>query len=129
MNNPNHSRSRSLAFLVSVFAWTSGQAVTPVLDRYAYLLSSNVSIDLDNKIISFSSNMSGCQQADGSPPTDTSDYAVFTNNQFIGLQRMSFNTRTNRLWMISETNDLTCANGLFIDPLFDNGFDVKLLSE
>ena len=127
MNNLNHSRSRSLAFLVSAFAWSAGHAVTPVLDRHAYLLSSNVNIDLENKIISFSSNISGCQQADGSPPIDTSDYAVFTNNQFIGLNRFFYNTRSDRLWMISETDDLTCINGVFIDPVFNSGFDIKLL--
>ncbi|MFC3192801.1 hypothetical protein ACFODZ_00980 [Marinicella sediminis] len=129
MNNTNFSKSKSLVFLVSAFAWSSGQAVTPVIDRYAYLLSSDVTIDLTNKIISFSSNINNCQQAGGSPPTDTSEFAVFTNNQFIGLSYFRYDTRKKQLWMISESNDLICENGLFINDIFDNGFEVKLLTE
>lgn len=123
MNNPNNTKTRSLVFLVSAFAWSGSQAVTPVLDRHAYQLTSDISIDLVNKIISFNSNMLNCEQANGSPPLDTADFALHSNSQFIGLNNFSYRTKTNQLWMTSETNDVLCTNGQFIDEVFSGDFE------
>ncbi|WP_223787434.1 hypothetical protein [Marinicella meishanensis] len=97
--------------------------LTPVLDGHAYQLNGDVMIDFANQIIHFNSDMTECLQANGQPPLDTLDWAAATNLQFIGLQRFSFNTSHNNLYLSSETADVLCDNAVYVDTLFANGFD------
>ena len=98
-------------------------SVTPVLDGYAYELSSDVIIDLEDQIITIDSNMENCEQPNGDPPIDTSLYALNNNSEFIGILQFSYNTTTGTMFFTSETGNLVCANGVYVDTLFANGFE------
>jgi hypothetical protein len=127
MNKTCTSQTRSLAFLVSVFAWANAHAVTPLLDRQAYLLSGHINIDLTNQIVSFTSNMSQCRQANGDPPLDSQLLALHTNKQFIGLHSLRYDTISNQLQMTSETLDLKCNNAVFVDDIYQNDFELLII--
>ena len=101
---------------------TQAQNLTPHLDQYSYLLNGHVSIDLSNQIVSFASNMTNCQQANGNPPLDTGPTAVFTNGQFIGIKKMRYDIYDRTVGFISETGDLSCDNGVFVEVLFAEDF-------
>lgn len=96
---------------------------TPVLDGYAYQLFSDIEIDTSNQIISIESNMLNCEQPNGDPPADTEPYALSTNNQFIGLSRFVYNVDNNHIYFTSETNNIVCDNGVFIEIIFTGSFE------
>ncbi len=94
-----------------------------ILDNYAYQPSSDLTLDLSHKIFSMNSNMIDCHRLWGGPPLDTNDYALHTNSQFIGLDQFKFNVPQNIVVLKSETGDLICTNGIFVDPIFQSGFE------
>lgn len=117
--------------LLTINAWMNSakaQNPTPILDQYAYTLSGDVMIDLTNQNIIIESDMVNCQQENGQPPIDTTAYALYTNNQFIGLVDFKYDTYHNKINFYSETNDLICDNGVFVDVLFTTSFEPALLN-
>ncbi len=116
----------SLLSLNGLMSPAKAQDPTPILDRYAYTLTGDVMIDLANQNIIIQSDMFNCQQENGDPPIDTTPFALFTNNQFIGLVDFRYDTYHNRIYFNSETNGLICDNGVFVDVLFATGFEAAL---
>ncbi len=116
----------SLLTMNGMMCPAKAQNPTPILDQYAYTLSGDVMIDLTNQNIIIESDMFNCQQENGDPPIDTTPFALFANNQFIGLINFRFDTYHNRIYFNSETNDLVCDNGIFVDVLFATGFEAQL---
>ena len=102
------------------------QNPTAILDQHAYTMTGDMIIDLSSQNIIVFSNMLNCQQENGDPPIDTQAYALFTNNQFIGLNRFKYDVDQNTMVFISETNDLVCDNGVFVDVLHVTGFEAPL---
>lgn len=100
------------------------QQIIPAMDNYAYQFNSDVVIDFDNKIINFNSDMINCLQQNGQPPLDNSVYALTTNAQIIGLKKMVYNVDQGVIYFTSETADLICTNGVFIDLIYNNGFEL-----
>jgi len=117
--------NQTVPALLVIFGSSSLTAapLTPVLDGYAYELSADVIIDINNHVITIESNMQNCQQTGGEPPIDTALYALFSNNQFIGLQQITYNTMTDTLFFSSETSDLTCDNGVYVDTIYAGDFE------
>ena len=107
-------------FAISV---NPASAITPVLDGYAYQVNSDVTIDLENHNIIFESNMLNCFQPNNNRPLDTVLFAIITNNQFIGINHFTYNTNQDRIYFTSETSNLTCENGTFVDTLFYGDFE------
>ncbi|TDR20429.1 hypothetical protein C8D91_1401 [Marinicella litoralis] len=123
MNNFKPPKTHLLGLVVCATAINPAQAVTPVLDGYAYIINSTVVIDFDNQIINFDSNMNNCQQANGQPPIDTSVIALTSNQEIIGLNSMTYNVKQGVIYFFSETSDIICSNGIYVDTLFEEGFD------
>ncbi len=126
MSNLNLSKPCLLGLLVCTITPVMAQTVTPVLDGYAYQFNSNVVIDFNNQIINFNSNMLNCLQQNGQPPVDTSVFALTTNKQVIGLNQMIYNInhlRQGTIYFTSETGDLICNNGIFVDTIYIDGFE------
>ena len=97
--------------------------ITPVLDGYAYHLNGDINIDLSNRLITFNTNMGECRQPNGDPPLDTEPYALATNGQFIGLQAFNYHFSHRNIYFSSETLNLVCPGGWYVDTLFGHGFD------
>ena len=119
-----------LAFLMTcVTAMTltthssQAQNLTPELDQFAYTMTGDVNIFLDSQIITFTSNMTNCQQANGNPPIDTGPTALVTNAQFIGITAFRYNLKNRKVQFNSETRDLICDNGVFVEVLFTDDFE------
>ena len=108
--------------LIAVFV-NPASAITPVLDGYAYQLNSDVTIDLVNHNFIFDSNMLNCEQPNNDPPLDTALFAIITNNQFIGINQFTYSISQERLYFSSETADLICDNGIYVDTFFMDGFE------
>jgi len=98
-------------------------AVTPVLDGFAYELNSNITIDTQNHNIIFDSNMLNCQQLNGDPPLDTQLFAISTNSQFIGVTSFYYSIDHGNYYFNSETGDILCDNGVYVDTIFSNDFE------
>lgn len=97
--------------------------ITPVLDGYAYELYDDVIIDTENNIITIDSNLQNCQQPNGDPPLDTTLYALYSNSEFIGLSQFVYKTSTDTLFFTSETSNLVCSNGVYVDTIYGGGFE------
>ncbi len=125
MSLKNISRPLVLGILVSALTPinTWAQSLSASLDKYAYQLNSNVVIDLNNEIIDFDSNMVNCLQPNGQVPIDTSVFGLSTNGQVIGLKKVNYDVDQRVIQFTSETSDLICINGIFIDLIYMNGFD------
>lgn len=102
------------------------KSVTPVLDGYAFELFDDVIIDTENNIITINSDLTNCLQPNGAAPLETAFLALYNINdadQFIGLNHISYNTFTGTLYFTSETGNLICDNGVFVDTIFAGGFE------
>jgi len=99
------------------------QQLILALDKYAYQFDSDVIIDFNNEIIDFDSNMINCLQPNAQAPLDTSVFALSTNLQIIGLKKVIYNVEQGVIYFTSETADLVCTNGIFIDLIYNNGFE------
>ncbi len=97
--------------------------ITPVLDGYAYELYGDVAIDTENNVITIDSNMQNCQQPNGDPPLDTTIYALYNNSEFIGLSQFVYKTSSDTLFFTSETSNLVCSNGVYVDTIYAGGFE------
>lgn len=101
----------------------SAQAAIAVLDGYAYILTDEVLIDSDNLIIDIQSSMTQCEQANGDLPLDTAPLALHVNSQFIGLLRFEYSIIQGKLYFDSETGDLICDNGFYVDTIHTDSFE------
>ena len=119
------SKAALTVLIASSFMAAKSAPVTPVLDGYAYELNSDVVIDTQNNIISIDSNMVNCLQPNNNPPLENTLYAlhdVNSPNQFIGLNQITYNTSSGRLFFTSETSNLLCTNGVYVDTIFADDF-------
>ncbi len=101
----------------------AAQNPTPHLDKHSYALTGDAFINLTNKVIIVQSNMTNCQQANGDLPLDTNPAAMYTNSQFVGLSEIKYNLFSNIITFNSETNDVVCDNGVFVETLFSTAFE------
>ncbi|MGJ8663052.1 MAG: hypothetical protein ACSHWU_05340 [Marinicella sp.] len=103
-------------------AWANNP--TPILDGYAYQLFNDIEIDIENQVIIVNSDMRNCEQPNGEAPLDTEPFALrSSNNQFIGLSHFAYNITHNNIYFTSETNNLLCDNGVYVDTLFYGSFE------
>lgn len=114
------------ALSACAFSPSYAEPVTPILDGYAYELYDDIIIDTLNQIININSNMIGCQRPQGTPPLETSLLALHNVNdlnQYIGLDQIVFNTVSGKLFFTSETSNLTCLNGVYVDTIYLGDFE------
>ncbi|MCB1582433.1 MAG: hypothetical protein R3E90_00865 [Marinicella sp.] len=125
MKKNNQANKGLQVMFVTLTSSVYAGSVAPILDGYAFELYSNVTIDINNHIITIDSNMQNCEQPNGSPPLEDNLYALHDSNypnQFIGLSQITYNTSSGRLFFTSETSDLFCINGKYVDTIFANDF-------
>ncbi len=95
-----------------------------ILDGYAYTVNSDVAINLGQQtVIGVETNSVNCAQANGSMPLNNATMTLVTNNQNIGLDRFQYFISDRLLFMTSETSNVVCDNGLFVDTVFAQGFE------
>jgi|GEM_PF-3954861 len=95
-----------------------------ILDGYAYQVNSDVIISLPQQFIFIAnSEMENCMLPNGLPPSDTAGLSLITNNQGIGIKRFRYAVESRLLFLTSETSNVVCDNGLFIDQIFFDGFE------
>ena len=95
-----------------------------VLDGYAYAVNSDVTISLNQQFIFIAqSDLINCLRPDDLIPLNNADLTLITNNQGIGLEQFRYAVESRLLFLTSETNDLACDNGLFVDSIFSHGFE------
>ena len=97
--------------------------ITPVLDGYAYELYDDITIDTTNKIIILNTNMSACEQPNMDDPVDTTVYALDNGTQYIGLSRTTYNIASQRVYFSSETSNLYCTDGVYVDTIYEGDFE------
>jgi hypothetical protein len=119
----NFTKPAMLVIISNVTCAVVAAPLTPVLDGYGYELYEDVIIDTENNIITIDSNMQNCQQMNGDPPLDLNLYALFNNNQFIGLKYFNYNTTTDTIFFTSESVDLICDNGVYVDTIYKGTFE------
>lgn len=95
-----------------------------ILDGYAYEVFSDVLIDLPNKTFTIAdSEATNCLQPIGAIPLNTpGTFTLETNNQDIGIERNRLVVAANLLYLTSETSNLLCDNGVFVDQIFEQSF-------
>ncbi|MCX7552708.1 hypothetical protein OS175_02355 [Marinicella sp. S1101] len=125
MQKPNTSL---LTFFFTLSVSTNTLAQNPlelILDGYAYEVFSDVLIDLPNKTFTIAdSAASNCLQPSGSTPLNTpGNFTLETNNQDIGIERNRLVVAANLLYLTSETSNLLCDDGVFVDQIFVQSFD------
>ncbi len=94
-----------------------------ILDGYAYLVTSDVMINLGQQSINFASDIENCLRPDNQPPLNNATLTLLTNNQNIGLDQFRYQIEERLLFLTSETSNLVCDNGVFVDQIFTNGFE------
>ncbi len=105
-------------------SFAMGNQVEVILDGYAYAIFSDVSIDLDQNSINITdSEIENCLRGDGTLPLNTANLTLKTNSQNIGIANFRYLVDGRLLYLTSETSDLDCDNGIFVDQIFYQGFD------
>ncbi len=94
-----------------------------VLDGYAYALNSDVTIDFDQQLISVESELENCLQNNNQAPLTNSNWTLISNNEVIGIEQFRYHIESQLLFLTSETSNVVCDNGLFIDQIFVHGFE------
>lgn len=117
------NKPRIIAWAIVISFQPPVQAITPVLDGYAYELYDDIIIDTNNHIINIDSNMVNCEQPNGDPPLDTVLYALYNTSQFIGIRQFTYNTNIQTVFFTSETGNLLCDNGVYVDTIYAGSFE------
>ena len=97
-----------------------------VLDGYAYVTSSDVIINLEEQTINVESEIENCTRPNNQPPLNNSNWTLITNNQEIGIEDFHYIIESRLLFLTSETSNVVCDNGLFIDQIFVDGFEAPI---
>jgi len=95
-----------------------------ILDGYAYTVYSNVTISLNLQFIFIAdSDLVNCLRPNGLIPLNNADTTLITNNQGIGINKIRYAVESRLLFLTSETSNVVCENGLFVDQIFVQGFE------
>ncbi len=95
-----------------------------VLDGYAYVINSDVAINLSQQIIYIAeSDLENCLRPNDLIPLNNVDLTLITNNQGIGINQTRYAVESRLLFLTSESINLVCDNGVFIDQIFVQGFE------
>jgi hypothetical protein len=101
-----------------------GNNIEVILDGFAYAIFSDISIDLEQKtIMIIDSEIENCLRSTGSLPLNTANLTLMTNNQDIGIEQFRYLVDSRLLYLSSETSDIVCDNGVFVDHIFYQGFE------
>ncbi len=102
----------------------AGSALDVILDGYAYEVNSDITFDVDQQIINIDqSNMTNCQRPGGFLPLDDVNISLQTNSQSIGITNNQYFFAENLYVLTSQTSDVICDNGVYVDDIFVNGFE------
>ncbi len=102
----------------------AGDVLDVILDGYAYEISSDISFDLQQQIIHIDqSNMTNCLRPGGFLPLDNANTSLQTNGQSIGITYNRYFVTDNIYLVTSQTSNVICDNGVYVDDLFVNGFE------
>lgn len=95
-----------------------------VLDGYAYTVNSDVAINLgQGTIIIPDSSLENCERPNALIPLNTAYLTLITNNQDIGIDQFKYSVQSRLMFLTSETSNVVCDNGLFVDQIFGQGFE------
>jgi len=94
-----------------------------ILDGYAYAVNSDVSINLEPQTIVVDSELENCLRPNGQLPLNNASWTLTTNNQEIGIEHFRYAIESRLLFLSSETSNVVCDNGIFIDQIFVHGFE------
>lgn len=98
--------------------------VEVILDGYAYAINSNLSINLGQQTITIpDSDLENCMRTGGLLPLNNAYFTLLTNNQAIGIDQFKYFVESRLLYLTSETSNVVCDNGIFVDQIFDQGFE------
>lgn len=96
-----------------------------ILDGYAYQVNSDIVYNINNNTLSIAeSDATDCMRpGDLLPLNSAGSMTLLTNSQSIGISRTRYLVEGNLLFLTSETSNLICNNGVFIDQIFVDDFD------
>ncbi len=118
----NHLVMLSLGGLSST-SWAMGD-LELILDGYAYAVNSNVNININQQTIFIAeSDLFNCLRPDDLPPLNNASMTLIANNQDIGITQFRYYVEGRLLFFTSETSNLICDNGVFVDQIFVQGFE------
>ena len=95
-----------------------------ILDGHAYTVNSNVNININQQTIFIAeSDLFNCLRPDNLPPLNNASMTLIANNQDIGIEQFRYFVEGRLLFLTSETSNLICDNGAFVDQIFVQGFE------
>ena len=95
-----------------------------VLDGYAYAVSSDIAISLGQQTINIpDSDLENCLRPGNLIPLNNADLSLITNNQAIGISRFKYFVFGRLVFLTSETSNVVCDNGIFVDQIFVQSFE------
>lgn len=98
-----------------------------ILDGHAYSVNSNVNININQQTIFIAeSDLFNCMRPNGLPPLNNASMTLIANNQDIGIEQFRYYVEAQLLFLTSETSNLVCDNGVFVDQIFVQGFEQQV---
>ena len=98
-----------------------------ILDGHAYSVNSNINININQQTIFIAeSDLFNCLRPDSLPPLNNASMTLIANNQDIGIEQFRYYVEAQLLFLTSETSNLVCDNGVFVDQIFVQGFEQQV---
>ena len=121
-------RGWSYLALLSISGFSSStvamESVDLILDGYVYSVNSNVNINTNQLTIFIAdTELENCLRPNGLAPLNNSNMSLIANNQDIGVEQFHYFVASKLLFLTSESSNLVCDNGVFVDQIFVQGFE------
>ncbi len=124
MRNLSKQTALCVSVLLSTTPVMAQNQLELILDGHAYGVNSNVTSNLANKTITVTdSEATNCLRPGNlTPLNNAGNFTLLTNNQAIGIVQSRYWVKNKLLFLTSETSNLICNNGIFVDRIFKEGF-------